>query len=65
MDVKKRVRIFKNLRWVGGVFGIIMYLATFQAFGDLMASALCLCATIGFYRICDGEQADHVPVCGR
>ena len=56
MDVKKRVRIFKNLRWAGGVFGIIMYLATFQAFGDLMASALCLCATIGFYRICDGES---------
>lgn len=56
MDVKKRVTIFKNLRWVGGIFGIIMYLATFQPFGELMASALCMCATIGFYRICDGES---------
>jgi len=55
-DIRKRVKLFKNLRWVGGVFGIIMYLATENVFGEMMAIMLCLAATLGFYHICDGES---------
>lgn len=56
MDVKKQVRTFKNLRWAGGFFGIVMYVATVHAFGELMAVGLCLAATMGFYHICDAES---------
>ncbi len=55
-DVRKRVKRFKNLRWAGGIFGIIMYLATENVFGELMAVLLCLTATLGFYHICDAES---------
>ncbi len=55
-DVRKRVKRFKNLRWAGGFFGIIMYLATEHAFGELLAVLLCLAATLGFYHICDAES---------
>lgn len=55
-DVRKRVKILKCLRWAGGIFGIVMYLATENVFGELIAVLLCLFATMGFFYICDGES---------
>lgn len=56
MEVKKRVMLFKYLRYLGLVPGILMFCATFAAFGELMASLLGIGAMLGFYTICDKES---------
>ncbi len=55
MEIKKKVQFFKRLRWMGIVFGLIMYLATFMAFGDIAATMLAAAATAGFFAICSRE----------
>lgn len=55
MEVKKKVQFFKRLRWMGVIFGIIMYLATFMAFGHITATLLASLATAGFFAICSRE----------
>lgn len=56
MEVKKRVMFFKRLRWLGLVFGIIMYCCTFMAFGDMAAVLLAGMASGGFFWICSRES---------
>lgn len=56
MEVKKKIVMFKRLRWMGLLFGIIMYCATFMAFGDILAILLGVAASVGFYMICSVES---------
>lgn len=55
MEIKKKVQFFKRLRWMGVVFGVIMYMATFMAFGDVAAMLLAAAAAAGFFAICSRE----------
>ena len=56
MKVKKKVLFMKRLRWIGLLFGVLMYCGTFLAFGHLIASLLGIAAGLGFYYICDSES---------
>ena len=56
MEIKKKIQFFKRLRWAGILFGLIMYLATFMAFGDVAAMLLAAAATAGFFAICSRES---------
>ena len=55
MEVRKKIQLFHRLRWCGVLFGVIMYLATFTAFGDMLAMLLAVAATVGFFIICSLE----------
>ena len=56
MEIKKKIQFFKRLRWMGLLFGIIMFCCTFMAFGDAAAVALGVAASAGFYWICTRES---------
>ena len=56
METRKKVQFFKRLRWMGVIFGLVMYLATFMAFGDMTAVLLAAAATAGFFVICSRES---------
>ena len=55
MDVKKKVLFFSRLKWFGLLMGVIMFCATFMAFGDVAAVLLGIAASTGFYWICSRE----------
>ncbi len=56
MDIQKKIACMRGLRWLGAIFGVIMYFATEGAFGFYFAVALGIAATLGFFHICDKER---------
>ena len=54
-SVQKKVKLMKNLRWIGMLLGIIMYECTVISFGSLLATFLGVISALAFYYICDSE----------
>lgn len=55
-NVKKKFELLNRLKWMGGLLGLVVYLATWEPFGELLAMALCFFFTTTFYRICKKES---------
>lgn len=54
--VRKRVVLLRRIKWLGLLFGLIMYYVTVPAFGDIIATILACAAASAFYIICDRES---------
>lgn len=54
--VRKRVNLLGRIKWLGLLFGLIMYYATISAFRNVIATILACVAATAFYIICDKES---------
>ena len=54
--VKKKIDILEKARWLGVLFGVIMFGATEPLVGVWIATALSMAANLGFFFICEKEK---------
>lgn len=53
--VKKKVDILNRVKWLSVVFGVVMFMATEEVVGILIATVLSLAANLAFFFICEKE----------
>lgn len=62
-NAKKRFILMNLIKWLGLGFGLIMFVATRDAFGQIWAAVLAVLAAVGFFVICHREGRNIMCQC--
>lgn len=57
---RKRAELLGRIKWLGLLFGLVMYYATADVFGDVISMILACVAATTFYVMCNNERKSTI-----